>query len=93
MKVSILLIFQSPEVQRGFSTSKFSNLTNIVVSVIIIVFPLNLVIRVSFAFLASKVIIVTEFVLSLDGTSMCISRYIWHCLNGMGDKKNVPKKF
>ena len=40
----------------GFQQANFSSLTNAVVSVIVIVLPLYLVIRVSFAFLASKVI-------------------------------------
>ena len=41
---------------RGFQQANFSILTNAVVSVIVIVLPLYLVIRVSFAFLASKAI-------------------------------------
>ena len=58
-----------------FHQVNFSSLTNVFVSVIVI--PLNLVIRVSFAFFGIKSdrIIVTKLVPILDG--------IWDCVNSV----------
>ena len=75
MKVDILASFQIRAFKAVFHHVNFSNLTNVFVSVIVI--PLNLVIRVSFAFFGIKSdrIIVTKLVPILDG--------IWDCVNSV----------
>ena len=75
MKVNILASCQIRLFKGVFHQVNFSNLTNVFVSVIVI--PLNLVIRVSFAFFGIKSdrIIVTKLVPILDG--------IWDCVNSV----------